>query len=85
MHSLKCECCDKFFSKKSNLVRHMMRKENSYEKKETAKRPENCPHCGKLFGSKESATTHVKNVHGEIPSCSICNRNLRKKMLCTHT
>ena len=78
-HSLKCECCDKFFSKKSNLVRHLMRIENEPVRQETPKIPENFPHCNKLFSSHQSAATHVKNVHGEMSSCSICNKKFTQK------
>lgn len=49
--SLRCRCCDKTFSNRSNLQRHLASQANY--------RPYSCPVCSKSFARKDVLKRHV--------------------------
>ncbi|KAK8401789.1 hypothetical protein O3P69_001118 [Scylla paramamosain] len=49
--SLRCRCCDKSFSNRSNLQRHLASQANY--------RPYSCPVCSKAFARKDVLKRHV--------------------------
>ena len=67
-----CDQCDKVFSKKGHLDRHiktihMGMKEESQP----------CPHCGKVFSTKSSLEPHIMMVHqGMRKKCPECGKVL---------
>ena len=65
--SLKCKLCSKFFSRVSNLNRHIA---TIHEKKTKFK----CHICNKCFGHSRSLTDHIITVHEKLKphQCSIC-------------
>ncbi|XP_056407746.1 zinc finger protein 3-like isoform X1 [Hyla sarda] len=69
---IQCDECGKWFTKRSNLVRH--RKSHREEK------PNSCCECGKCFSSKSQLVKHKRIHTGEMPySCSECGKCFRWK------
>ncbi|XP_054274230.1 zinc finger protein 236-like [Macrosteles quadrilineatus] len=68
-----CSVCDKWFSKQTNLVRHM--------RVHTGEKPFNCKECSRSFSQKNSLDKHTTTVHsGEKQwSCSECPKKFSQK------
>ena len=72
--SLQCENCDKAFSTRSNLNKHVS---SIHEEK----KPFKCDICNYSFSQKGHLKTHVSSVHvGKKPfKCDICDYSCSQK------
>ncbi|XP_061389516.1 myoneurin-like, partial [Musca vetustissima] len=62
-----CQDCDRDFSTKTNLNRHMQSHKGN--------KPHVCPHCSKGFTQKSTLKQHIYTHTGERPYiCDICDR-----------
>ena len=77
--TVKCEQCEKCFSSKGNLKKHV---DNIHEKVN-----HKCTTCGKNFTSKSSLSTHVNSIHLKKTAvkCDQCHKTFgRKSVLKIH-
>ena len=71
--SWKCEFCNKSFSKKHHLKRHV-------EQVHSDSRPYTCQYCNISFKDKYNLKVHERIHTGEKPfQCHICNRSFNQK------
>uniref|UniRef100_A0A1I8M2W6 Uncharacterized protein n=1 Tax=Musca domestica TaxID=7370 RepID=A0A1I8M2W6_MUSDO len=79
VHRFYCQQCDRDFSTKTNLNRHMQSHEG--------KKPHVCPHCSKSFTQKSTLKQHIFTHTGEKPYiCEYCDRGFTQcKSLIFHT
>lgn len=75
----KCERCDKTFTRKTHLRRHMLTHNSS--------KPFKCPHCEKSFSRSEHLNTHISIHTGSKSfSCTLCEKSfVRSDHLRRHT
>ncbi|XP_073537996.1 gastrula zinc finger protein XlCGF66.1-like [Phyllobates terribilis] len=67
-----CSTCGRYFSKKSDLVRH--------DRNHTGEKPYSCSECGKCFTQKYNLNKHQKTHTGEKPHlCSECGKCFKQK------
>ncbi|XP_046393026.1 zinc finger protein 26-like [Ischnura elegans] len=76
----KCNECGKEFYQKGNLLKHMAVHEP------TSKKSNPCPHCGKMFMSKDYLAVHLlEHTQGKVHQCSLCSKAFVKEhLLRTH-
>lgn len=75
----KCDQCDKAFTRKYHLERHM--------EMHAGTKNFQCEYCGKEFGTKGNLIAHVKRIHLQIKefSCGVCKKGFySSKDLQTH-
>ena len=73
MNELKCEYCNKLFTRKSNLKYHL---DENVCKKE--KGDYTCMHCGKQFTRKNSMHRHIKHYCKLYPNDKELGEQIRK-------
>uniref|UniRef100_A0A8D8X520 Zinc finger protein 26 n=1 Tax=Cacopsylla melanoneura TaxID=428564 RepID=A0A8D8X520_9HEMI len=74
--SYPCILCEKIFTYKGGLTRHI---KNRHEVKEK-KPPVHCEMCGKPYADQNSLGKHMKINHlGMKPKCTICNKTFYEK------
>ena len=87
----KCIKCDRKFSKKYNLDKHMERK-TSCTKQINCNDANTCKYCDKIFKSKTSIYSHLKNgackkytesINQNVNTGTINNTNIEKQMIDT--
>ncbi|XP_071037980.1 zinc finger protein 568-like [Parasteatoda tepidariorum] len=70
--SFVCHVCERAFSKKALLKRHLP--------SHAEKKPYSCHHCGKSFARRDSLKTHVRSHTGERQfTCHLCAKGFSSK------
>ena len=68
-----CKYCNKCFTLKQNLVRHIKQEHINEQKNE-------CRFCKSSFKDKSNLRRHILNIHDKIKySCTICNKTFSDK------
>ncbi|KAK7070273.1 hypothetical protein SK128_017962, partial [Halocaridina rubra] len=69
---LACQICERLFTTKSNLKRHIRR--------HTGEKPFSCPECDCKFTWRDALISHQRLHSGEKPyNCDICQKSFRSK------
>ncbi|CAG5123125.1 unnamed protein product [Candidula unifasciata] len=74
-----CSVCEKRFTKKYHVDRHMLI--------HTGEKPHKCTDCGRCFNNKSNLMSHIQLVHKKLTPylCDLCHETFkRKKMLLEH-
>ncbi|CAG5127912.1 unnamed protein product, partial [Candidula unifasciata] len=74
-----CSVCEKRFTKKYHVDRHMLI--------HTGEKPHKCTDCGRCFNNKSNLMSHIQLVHKKLTPylCDLCHETFkRKKLLLEH-